>query len=203
MLFYHGKELLKWKKSLQEEDFKSFFSKIPVESRKNMLNYEPKIINTQDRKIQKAYKGKKFKGHGIIKLLSEIWGLKKKITPLKVIEAYTEFEDVLKGLKGQARKIAELRILEYLNDNTGLDEKIWEKAEKTLREKGILKQGGLMQDVREVIKEKGIWEGERKGRKEGIQQVINNMLKEKANISFISKVTGVPAKEIKKLKNGA
>ena len=37
VLFYHGKEPLKWKKSLQEEDFKSFFSKIPIESRKNKI----------------------------------------------------------------------------------------------------------------------------------------------------------------------
>jgi len=29
---------------------------------------------------------------------------------------------------------------------------------------GVLKEGGLMQDVREVIKEKGIWEGMQKGR---------------------------------------
>ena len=164
-----------------------------------MLNYEPKIINTQDPKIQKAYKGKRLKGHGIIKLLSEIWALKKKITPSKVIEAYTEFEEVLKGLKGQERKIAELRILEYLNDNTDLSLKVWKKAEKLLIEKGILKQGGLMQDVIETIEEKGRW----KGRKEGRQEVILNMLKEKADISFISKVTGLPEKEIKKLKNGS
>ena len=101
----------------------------------------------------------------------------------------------------------ELRILEYLRDNTNLDLKIWKKAEKLLIEAGILKQGGLMQDVWEIIKEKGRWEGERKGlrkgRQEGRQEVVLNMLKEKADISFISKVTGLPEKEIKKLKNGS
>ena len=202
VLFYHGKEPLKWKKSLQEEDFKSFFAKIPVESRKSMLNYEPKIINTQDPKIQKAYRGKRFKGHGIIKLLSEIWGLKK-ITPLKVISAYAGFEDLLKELKGQARKVAELRILEYLKDNTDLDLKVWGQAEKLLIEKGILKQGGLMQDVIETIEEKGRWKGRKEGRREERQQVVSNMLKEKADIAFISKVTGLSEKEIKKLKNGS
>ena len=35
-LFFHGKQALKLKKSLQEEDFKDFFNKIPVEIRKNM-----------------------------------------------------------------------------------------------------------------------------------------------------------------------
>ncbi len=221
VLFYHGEQPLKWKKSLQEENFESFFSKIPVESRKDMLNYGLRIINTQDPKIRQAFKGRKFKGHSVVKLLSEIWSLKKKPTPLKIKTAYAEFEEILKSLKGQARKTVELRILEYLRDNTELDSKTWEKAEKLLIEAGILKQGGLMQDVREIIKEKGRWEGERKGLKKGLkkgrqegrqeglqeglqegrQQVVLNMLKEKADIAFISKVTGLSEKTIRKLKN--
>jgi len=44
MFFYHGEKPLKWKKSLQEEDFGSYFSKIPMDMRKSMLNYEPRII---------------------------------------------------------------------------------------------------------------------------------------------------------------
>ena len=75
----------------------------------------------------------------------------------------------------------------------------WKKAEQLLIEKGILKQGGLMQDVREIIREKGRWEG----RQEERQQFVLNMLKEKADISFICKVTGLSEKEIKKLKNGS
>ena len=64
-----------------------------------------------------------------------------------------------------------------------------------------------MQDVREIIKEKGRWEGERKGlkkgRQEGRQEVVLNMLKKKTDISFISEVTGLSEKEIKNLKNGS
>ena len=172
-----------------------------------MLNYEPKIINTQDPKIRQALKGRKFKGHSVVKLLSEIWSLKKKPTPLKIKNVYAEFEEILKSLKGQARKTIELRILEYLRDNTELDSKTWAKAEELLIEAGILKQGGLMQDVREIIKEKGRWEGERqgfkKGRQEERQQVVLNMLKEKADIAFISKVTGLSEKAIRKLKNSS
>ena len=56
-----------------------------------------------------------------------------------------------------------------------------------------------MQDVIETIEEKGRWTGCQEGR----QEVILNMLREKMNISIISKVTGLPVKEIKKLKNGA
>ena len=57
-----------------------------------------------------------------------------------------------------------------------------------------------MQDVREIIKEKGRWEGERKGRKERKKEIVLNMLKEKTDISFIAKVTGLSEKEIQKLK---
>ncbi|MDE0119339.1 MAG: hypothetical protein OXM55_04940 [Bdellovibrionales bacterium] len=64
-----------------------------------------------------------------------------------------------------------------------------------------------MQDVREIIKEKGRWEGEReglkKGRQEGRQEVVLNMLKKKTDISFISEVTGLSEKAIRKLKNGS
>ena len=64
-----------------------------------------------------------------------------------------------------------------------------------------------MQDVREIIKEKGRWEGERKGLKKGRQErdkeVVLNMLKEKINVSVISKVTGLSEKAIKQLKNGS
>ena len=50
ILFYHGKEAFKWKKTLQEEDFKELFPKIPMESKKSMLNYKPKIIDTKQPK---------------------------------------------------------------------------------------------------------------------------------------------------------
>ena len=110
-----------------------------------------------------------------------------------------------------------------MKENTNLNSKIWKQAEGQLIEKGLLTKGGLMQDVREVIREKGIWEGMRKGVRKGVQQgmqkgmqkgrqegrqegrheVILNMLKKKTDLSFISEVTGVPVKEIKKLKNGS
>ena len=204
VLFYHGEQPLKWKKSLQEEDFGPFFSKIPAESRKDMLNYGLRIIDTKDPKIRQALKGGKFKGYSVIKLLSEIWSLKKKKpTVLQINDTFAECEEVWKGLKGEARRTVELRILEYLKDNTELDSKTWEKAEEQLIETGVLKQGGLMQDVREIIKEKGRWEGRKEGRQEGRQEVVLNMLKEKADISFISKVTGLSEKAIKQLKNGS
>ena len=54
-------------------------------------------------------------------------------------------------------------------------------------------------DIVESIREEGI----QKELKEGQKQIILNMLKKKADISFMLKVTGLPEKEIKKLKSEA
>ena len=58
-------------------------------------------------------------------------------------------------------------------------------------------------DIREHIKEKGRWEGRQEGRQEERQEVALNMLKKKTKISYISEITGLSEKEIKKLKNGS
>ena len=51
--------------------------------------------------------------------------------------------------------------------------------------------------------EKGMEKGRQEGHAEGMQQVVLNMLKEKADMRFICKVTGLSEEEIKKLKNGS
>ena len=94
--------------------------------------------------------------------------------------------------------------------------------EVLLEEKGLNQTGGgtmsLWQDTLAEEREQGLQEGIEKGiekglqtgRQEGLQTgrqterqaVILNMLKEKADLSFISKVTGLSEEEINKLKNG-
>ena len=66
-------------------------------------------------------------------------------------------------------------------------------------------------DIREEIRMEGRIEGRQEGwqkgrmegRQEGLRVVVQNMLKERADIAFISKVTGWPIWEIKKFKNGS
>ncbi len=62
------------------------------------------------------------------------------------------------------------------------------------------------QEVLYKERQKGVKKGVQKGRQEGRQEerrnVILNMLKEKFDISDISKVTGLPKAKILKLKNG-
>ena len=58
-------------------------------------------------------------------------------------------------------------------------------------------------NIKERFKEEGRLEGIQKGRLEGIQkgrlEVVRNMLDKKMDASLISKVTGLPKKEIQKL----
>ena len=133
VLFYHGKAPLKWKNSLLEEDFQGFFDKIPLETRQNMLNYGLRIINTQDPEIQRACKDESYKGREVIKLLSEIWDIKK-TSFSKLKEILLGFRDIIKELKGEGRKDLILQIREYLSDNTELEEKTWRQAEAWLIE---------------------------------------------------------------------
>ena len=49
---------------------------------------------------------------------------------------------------------------------------------------------------------KGMSAGMEKGRQEGQKELILNMLKKSADLSFISEITGLSEEEINKLKNG-
>ena len=91
---------------------------------------------------------------------------------------------------------------------------MWTTVEQELVREGIFKKGGYM-DTLQYMKEreqmKGLQKGLRKGRQEGLQkglqkgrqEVILNMLKEKLDITLISKLTDIPVKEVKKLKNSS
>ena len=197
--FYHGKKPLNLKESLQEQDFKSFFRQTPLETRESMLNFKMKVVNTKASKIQELIKRKKSKIWGVIKLFDEIWDIKNPSAETVKLIVRDYFGNILK--KKTKREVDDLvfGIVEYLRDTAGLKLREWEKAERELKEEEILKRGGTM-NIRELIKEKGRWEGERKGIQKGLQTVILNMLKKKTDISFISEVTGVPVKEIKKMK---
>ena len=80
----------------------------------------------------------------------------------------------------------------------GMNRELWTKLESLAVKRGIFTKGGYM-DIREHIKE----EGRQEGMQQKQQQVVLNMLREKADMGFICKVTGLPEEEIKKLKNGS
>ena len=202
VLFWHGKGAMKWKDSLQEEDFKDFFNKIPVETRKDMLNFNIRIINTKDPKVRKFFKNKGSECWGFIKLLDEIWDIKDPDIERVRYIIKTYFGKELKGATEEEETELILSVIRYLQSAGGLRKAVWQEAEKQLIKDKILK-GGTYMGVVESIKEEGRQEGEIRGEKRKEKQFILNLLKKKADISFISEVTGLPEKEIKKFKNGS
>ena len=202
VLFYHGKKPWKWKVSFQEAVWASSLSEIPVASRKNMINYTLKLLNTHDPKARGVLKDKSFQSRGVLHLLGRIWSLELSRTELKeVLALFGDFSGKRNDLI-----VSVADYLEAVLKESRKFRRLWEQVEKELVEEGIFQRGGFM-DIREHIREKGIQEGirkgMRKGRQEGRQEVVLNMLKEKTEVSFISKVTGLSKDEIKKLKNGA
>ena len=124
-------------------------------------------------------------------VLARIWFLKHDAEELKELVAlFSEFSGKREDLI--------LSVVNYLKSAVGLSRELWERVEQSAIEEGVLKKGGYM-DIREEIREEGRLEGIRKGR----QEVVLNMLKKRTKISFISEVTGLSEKEIKKLKNGS
>ena len=138
---------------------------------------------------------------GALALLSKIWNVKQSLSELlSLVEAFSEFSEKREDLF--------LSVVSYLKTAGGVSAKLWQQVENKAIQSGLLTRGGYM-DIREEIREDGIQEGIQKGlqagRQEGLQtgmkQVALNMLKEKADFSFISKVTGLSVTEINKLKN--
>ncbi|MCY4321018.1 MAG: Rpn family recombination-promoting nuclease/putative transposase, partial [Bdellovibrionaceae bacterium] len=214
VLFYHGRKAMKWKGSLLEDDFKGFFNKIPIETKKDMLNFNLRIINTKDLKVRNWFKKKAKECWGFIRLLDEIWDIKNpdKEKVRRIIKDY--FGSELKGATKEKEKELAISVISYLQSAGGLRKAVWKSAEKLLIKDNIMRGGtymGAIERIREEGMQKGIEKGMRQGRQEGLekgmqqgrQEIILNLLKEKADISFISKVTGMPEKKIKKLKNGA
>ena len=83
----------------------------------------------------------------------------------------------------------------------GMTADLWEELERDGVKQGVFSKGGYM-NTREYIKEEGRQEGRQEERQKRDREVVLNMLKEKAGIDFIRKVTGLSEEEIKKFQNG-
>ena len=111
---------------------------------------------------------------------------------------------LLKDFSDKARydKQAQLEYAKEQGLKAGRQEGLAEGRQEGLAEG---RQEGLAEGTqkgRQEGRQEGLAEGRQEGRTERDKEVILNMLKEKADINFISKITGLPVKEIKKLKNG-
>ena len=210
ILFSHGKKPIKWSKSLQEDDFKDDFEEMPLETKKSMLNYGLRIINTKDEKVREWFKENAPECWGFIRLLDEIWDIKNpdKEKVRSIIKDY--FGSELKGATREEEKELAISVIRYLQSVGALKKEVWKEAEKLLIKDKILKQGGDYMGAIESIREEGLIQGRQEGRQEGMekgrqeekQELASNLIKEKVDIFIISKVTGLSVKEIETLKNG-
>ena len=201
VLFYHGKLPWNSKLSFQEAFLGEFFSKIPPTFKKDMLNYNLRLLDTSDKSLQNLFKSESFKTGPVLRLLDRVWSLRKNEAELREI-----LFSLFKVFRGEEWILA---VAKYLK-SAGVSIKIWDKLEKEAIKEGLLKKGGYM-DIREEIRmegriegrQEGLQKGLQEGRQEGLQKVVLNMLQKSADISFISEMTGLSKEEIKKLKNGS
>ena len=180
-----------------------------------MLEYRVRLIDLQDQgRMRGVFKGSGFeRTQAALYLMHRAWGLKEKKGPerRKILSALLP---MLKGLSGEGGKQKKredllLSVVEYMR-SLGVSGSLWEELEREALDRGFLNKGGVM-NIREYIKQQGQQEGWQKGLKQGQQEgwqkgqqeLILKMLKEKADLAFISRVTGLPKQEIKKLKNGS
>ena len=221
---YHGKTPWKQPKSLKKGLWGQNLEKIPSSLTKDMLDCGIRVLDIRDPKIKRAIQDKNFKSRGFLNMLKEVWSLKPNAEKLK--KALILF----KNWHGDKEDLA-LTVGYYLRATvSGMTEKFLKELDQFAVEKGVFPKGGYM-TARELIKEEGRREGVQQGRQEGMQQgvqqgrqegmqqgvqqgiqqgrqkelqaVVCNMLREQADIAFISKVTGLPEAEIVKLtKNG-
>ena len=213
-VFYHGRSRWKHKISFQQAFLGEFFEKIPNSFKKSMLNWHARFIDTkdiEDEELRKWLENPRSKASWVAKSMDKIWFLRHDFKLLRKLSL---------GIFRLFKNREELLSFSKYFGSAGVSKKDWEKIEKEAKQKGLLKKGGLMagfRDVEQEIRMEGIQQGMQQGIQQGIQQgmqqgmqqgwqernyeVVSNMLKKNTDVDFISEVTGMPVKEIKKLKN--
>ena len=179
-------------------------TKIPVSLRQNVLNYKLRLLDTHDPKVEKVIGDPNFKSRGALNALKSAWDFKADEDMLS--EALSLFD----GWTGDKHDLLMNLGNYFWSVVPGMNKELWTRLESLAVKRGIFPKGGYM-DIKEYMREEARQEARQevrqeawqKGRQEGKQEVVLNMLKEKADLSFICKVTGLSEEELKKLKNGS
>ena len=189
VVFYHGKTPWKYKISFQKAILGDFFEKIPPSFRKGVLDYKARFIDLKhikDKRMKEFLKKRNAKTSSTLQVLDRSSFFK---------DSKKEIRELFFGFVSNIKKEKLIVAFAEYWKALGISPKQWKRLEREALKKGLLTKGGHM-DIREDFRREG-WEKSR-------QEVIVNMLREKADIAFISKVTGFSLKEIKKLKkNGS
>ncbi len=204
VVFYHGKQPWRWEKSFQEAFWpqaggkKGKKSKTSLLGRESMLDYQVRVLDVQDPKLRGVFEDKGVKSRGAFLLFKKAWGLRR-MGEVELKGLVSLFWGV--SSEGVKRDQLLLSVVHYMR-SLGIGFDVWGKVERLLVNEGLFKKGGYM-DIREHIKAEGIREGWQKGRVEGQQELILKMLEAKADMSLISRVTGLSEQKLKKLQNGS
>ena len=160
-------------------------------ARKSMMRFEPHLLDLHDPRLEEVFKDAGSKIRGGLYLLRHVWDK----------EADAGFVLRVLGMFGGAFLKSHpdftLNVVDYLSVGYKMKPEAWAEAEREAVRRGLLEKGGYM-TIQEEIEERGRQEG----RQARNREVILNMLQAKTDVSFISKVTGMPKAEIIKFKNG-
>ena len=196
-VFYHGKSRWKHKISFQQAFLGKFFEKIPDSFKKSMLNWHARFIDTKDidnEELRMLLENPKSKAGWAFQILDRSWFFK---------DSKKEIRKLFFGFITNIKKEKLITALVEYWKALGISRKRWNRLEREAINKGLLTRGGYM-DIREDFRREGWEKGMQQGWQKGRQEVVSNMLKKNTDVSFISEVTGMPIKEIKKLKkNGS
>ena len=141
VVFYHGRKPWQWKLSFQEAFAGDDFTEIPVLSRKSMLNFQIRLLDAHDPKLEGVFKDRSFRSRGALYLLKEVWS--SKADSIFLNRVFDLFKDIL----GKPDDLI-LSVLEYLVTGYKVNRELWQKAEARAIKQGILKQGGYMDILR-------------------------------------------------------
>ena len=187
VLLYNGEEPWRWPKSLKEGLWGRILPEIPSSLEKDALNYGIRVVDVSSPAARKAIADRSFKSRGFLSALKEARSLKPEEGELR--KAISLFDNWTGDREDLALNVGSY----FWSSIPGMTKELWEKLERDAVRRGIFSKGGSM-NIREYLKEEGRHDKEK--------EVILNMLKEKFEISSISKATGLPEAEIIKFKNG-
>ena len=192
VLVYQG-EAKEWRLPL---DFQGFLQGFDGELKRlfgeNVLNFRYKLLNLQKLDIKKQARG--LTSRPILFILQNIWRLDEKIVK--------ELFSLNQKASLKDRKLFMDRATDYIRQyDPKFSWKILREIEKTVTKEEYIMP---LQSSLDAAREEGLKQGIKRGMQQGMQRmqaVICNMLREKADMHFISKVTGLSEAEIIKLQN--
>ena len=193
VVLYSGR-MKKWKGPLSFHDYLAFHSQLKPFFKENVLNFKIRLLNLRELD-EERFSDRDLTVRPIFYIMANIWNVNE-----KVIERMFTLS---RGLKQEEKELLVKSAVNYIRqfDPRFNWEIIAEIENKVLKDKKEEAMPTLLEGALKLEKEEARKKGLQEGRQERDRQVILNMLKENADINFISKVTGLSSEEIQKLKS--